>query len=219
MRRAIHTDRIPIGVACSLGAWWIVFHGIIPKLEFSEHISKTLDERSDGFPTYRIKIRNCGRRDILDVQLFARIYVTGLNLHSPSTRRIVLIPLGIAHWPILEVKGGAKLTALLSEKAVALTESWYPESVRAMAASGTMKLEDILSLGESAQLQIAAFAYDAFSGTRKVFVSKYYCRDDIRGGRFEPDSLQVSVVVAQQGAPADRLASASLRHVSLQATE
>ncbi|WP_293372181.1 hypothetical protein [Nevskia sp.] len=184
---------IPIGVVCSLVAWWIVFHGIVPKLDFSEHISKTLDERSDGLPTYRIKIRNCGYRDIVDVQLFARVYVTGLNPRSPSTRRIVLIPLGIAQWPTLEVKGGAKLTALLSEKAVALTESWYPESVRTMAASGTMKLEDILSMGESAQLQMAAFAYDAFSGTRKVFVSKYYSKDDVRVGRFEPDSLQVTV--------------------------
>ena len=160
--------------------------------ELSEHISKVQDERNNGSLTYRIKFRNCGSRDIVDVQLFARVYVKGLNPQSPSTRRVVLIPLRIAHWPTLDVKGGAKLTALLPEKAVALTESWYPQPVREKATNGTLTLEDILAMGVSAELQVAAFAYDAFSGTRKVFVSKYYATADLKEGRFKTDSLDVA---------------------------
>jgi hypothetical protein len=54
-------------------------------------------------------------------------------------------------------------------------------------------LEDLLRLGDRAYIEVQAFGYDEFSGTRKLFQSDRLTKQDIHEGVFSKDSLSVKV--------------------------
>lgn len=76
---------IPLGILTSLVAWWIIFHGFMPRLTFSESIVKIDDSSSPTGFRYRVKLVNGGRRDILDVEFIARLSVTGMRERFPES--------------------------------------------------------------------------------------------------------------------------------------
>ena len=69
----------------------------------------------------------------------------------------------------------------------------YSEEIQREHDEGVLLLEDLLELGQDATLQVIAFGYDDFSGSRKVFESKLYRRSDITLGTFDPNSVEVLV--------------------------
>jgi len=75
---------IPLGILASLIAWWILFHCIVPRLSFCSDISKTQTEDNNSGYRYRIKMKNKGARDIIDVEFFARFRVQGLRKQTPK---------------------------------------------------------------------------------------------------------------------------------------
>lgn len=168
------------GFFISFLVWFITKHMIVPGITFEENIGKRDDERSDGGAIYRIRFCNSGRRKIVDVSIFARMYVQGLDGRALWRKRIIIIPLRIAHWPKLDIDSGTYGSTLCPEKTKELAEPWYPEEVQQKAQAEQMTLEDIFALGSNAELQIDAFAYDDFSGARKVFSSKKYTIKDIK---------------------------------------
>lgn len=84
---------IPIGIGGSFVAWWIVYHRVIPKIEFSQFICKDkLETDNSGF-RYRIKLENNGSRSVLDLELITKYRVKGLRLNRPSNWEIADIPI------------------------------------------------------------------------------------------------------------------------------
>lgn len=182
---------VAAGLATNLASWWILFHGIAPKIQFSSYISKTpqepFEENRSGY-SYRIKLINSGRRAIIDVEIMARLRILGVIEQRKRNWRAIIIP----------VKGSAsyrnpRMSALVGDQVLELSlndvEEFlrlpiYPDEIRRKAEQKTLVLEDLLSLGQRATLQIAAFGYDEFSGARKLFVSKSYTLDDIREGLY-----------------------------------
>jgi hypothetical protein len=75
---------IPIGIACSIIAWWILFRKVVPCISFSDEISKTRLEDSDSGFCYRVKFENSGRRDIIDLQIHAYLRIVGLRSGKAS---------------------------------------------------------------------------------------------------------------------------------------
>ncbi len=186
---------IPIGVLTSFIAWWILFHHVVPVIRFSPHISKTeTDDNKSGY-RYRVKFENSGARNILDVELFARLRVKGFPPY-PSNWKVIDIPLSRDRIPrirpIKKSQSGSIIRLNLSK--AEFNKAFYPEDIRQKSEEDSILLEDVMTLGADGTLQIIAFGYDGFSGARKVFESKPYNIDDIKLGPFDEKGLRVDEI-------------------------
>lgn len=95
-----------IGLLTSMMAWHILFHRIVPSLEFFPAIyKKRTDENPSGYK-YRIKFRNTGRREVLDVELFAKLRIGGCCRVSPNFGELSISQLMIFEY--LERSVGAR---------------------------------------------------------------------------------------------------------------
>lgn len=185
---------IPIGILCSLAAWWILFYIIVPKISFSLSISKTSTKETKSNFKYRIAFQNSGRRGIVDAEIYAKLRIDGLNPDFPKNSDFYSIPLGYDKIPkIVPQKGGSKhIIRLDVTKIDELVLHTFPyKSTLSNFEENPNLLEDLLSLGRNANLRISVFGFDAVSGTRKVFESKLYQLNDVLHGRFSLTSLDV----------------------------
>lgn len=65
----------------------------------------------------------------------------------------------------------------------------FPKALHKKAKDKQLTLEDLLSLGSRAKLEMFVSGYDEFSGAWKVFSSKEYLLEDIINGRFRGLSI------------------------------
>lgn len=186
------------GILTALIAWWILFHCIIPRIHFSSSISKTPTQDDKSGYRYRFKLENAGRRSIIDVELMARLRIKGLLADYPNNWEVINIPLGangrrykIPRILPIRRRRVRYIMRLYVNRVDEFREPIYPEHIRRKAEKQSLLLEDILSLGSQATLQIHAFGYDEFSGARKLFISKFYTIHDIKEGPFEEKGLDV----------------------------
>jgi hypothetical protein len=181
-----NTAGLVVGTAASFSAWWLVFHWIIPKVEFSSGIS-SVPRRSDSLRrSYRIKFANTGKRAMVGVEAFARLRIkwdssgnwTGyyLPFNSDGDRKYDV--------PRLERGANRILHLWINQVRAFRTANRFPMEIRAKAKQKQLTLEDLLSLGVTATVQMFVSGYDEFSGARKVFASPVYALTDIRCGRF-----------------------------------
>jgi len=170
---------------------------VVPKVRFSKQISK-LPRETGGF-RYRVKIENCGRRDMIDIELFARFRVKGLRPDFPGNWHGLTIPMGGRIPRLRPVRKSLMRDAreLGLKKIDFIDKGPFPAKILQSAADGSLLLEDLLSLGSKRTLQVFVFAYDAFSGSRKLFESPIYASTDIVPAPFARDSVEVSVDAAQ----------------------
>lgn len=201
------------GIATNLFSWWLLFHGIVPKVRFSQHIGKTAyaDTGHDKSAyRYRVKFENYGRRAIIDLEVMARLRIKGLDLKNKELWHTFLIPLspdGNIYYRIprlmpigtadrmkskIRLHAARPINRLYINSAVEhLDRPPYPKDIRKKAKQGILLLEDLLTLGSDATIEVEAFGYDEFSGTRKLFISKLYTIEDVIYGNFEKDGLGI----------------------------
>lgn len=198
-----------LGVLTNFAVWAIFAFYFIPDICFSPSISKkkiALTETDRSGYRYRFRIENSGTRDVIDIELMARLSV--LIKGHWNTIYIPLSPDGSPNYrmPILEPVRkdgiGRRRTIFLYTNSTDVLKDWsiFPTELRKKAREQTLLLEDLMSAGKAARLQIFAYCYDGFSGTRKLFRSKIYMIEDIIEGRFDPKGL--SVVSKKQEFPA-----------------
>lgn len=179
-----------VGVASGLGtsffSWWVLFHVIVPKIDFSKKISKRKAQDNSGY-TYRIKIANSGNRDIVSVECTARLIVDWDGTNNWKAFYIPLNPAGDRKTELPKIsKGGVRVFRLYISQIKSLRmSSRVPANIKLAAEDGTLELEEILCLGTNAKLKIYIAGNDGFSGARKVFESSYYSLSDIVSGRFQ----------------------------------
>jgi len=178
-----------LGGFASFSAWWFVAHFVVPSLSFSKAISKRTISDSDATRVqYRIKMANAGRRAIIDVELFVRAY-----LHvSPDTRTITVVNITLSQprLPLMPKGGLSKVIKLLPEQTEQFSRYPFPQDIRDKYACGTLLLEDILALDSKARLQIIAFGYDSFSGSRRLWQQEYR-GTDVHTRLFRSGSLEL----------------------------
>ncbi len=182
---------LPIGFLCSLAAWWFLFHVMTPHIEFS---SKIIRVNINGALRYRIKFKNSGRRNIIDVSMDIRMYVKGFYKEYLNDQKVIMLKLGISHWPILNAQQ-MKMTIIVSPNKDRLQSDIFPQDIPSQIGDkiqeNCLGLEDLLQLSAESKFQVVAFAYDSFSGTRKAFASKEYKMGDIVNGNFCSNSLEI----------------------------
>ena len=180
-----------IGIATNLTAWWILFHYIVPEIRFSPLLSKIPTNENNSGYKYRFKLQNVGKRSIIDVEIFARVNIKGLG-DFPRNIRIVDIPISnklrthrIPIIPPISENFTGKILQIFPNEVDEFKElSRYPEHIRIKANEEKLLLEDVMSMGTETTLQIMAFGYDEFSGTKRFFISKEYTDRDVIEGKY-----------------------------------
>jgi hypothetical protein len=176
-----------LGVVTSLVAWWLGASGLAPRIEFGPHISKISNPGEQM--SYRIKFKPRRRRwlrsDVVDVEVAARLLVTGLSRHAPGNQIAIEIPVRRSRIIVMPSNHIARLQ-LERIRDVDL----LPADLRSTVADGSIELETLFALGSRARLRIYVSAADGLMRARRVSVMTYEATD-IRNGRFEKNGLDV----------------------------
>lgn len=173
-----------LGFALSFFLWWILNHRLVPAIAFGKGISK-LPYESDGRTVYRIKIKNTGHRDIIDLESRVRVYLPKMNVLRPESKtntRVIEVPLHEGHHFVLKA---GKTRLLWLDLSKVNTEFLPGEAAERIAAEKDESLETLFALKEDAYLLVQVLAYDSFSGARKYYRSQEYTSDDIVVGYFK----------------------------------
>lgn len=179
------------GLFTSFFSWWVLFRFMVPIITTSDAISKTkstvaLEEDDDktGF-RYRIKLENSGYRPIIDLELRAFVRIKGLKNPHSDTWEVAHLPMNlngdkIYSTPLMNPVRKSKIRTLLRiypNHTDYFTRPHFPAHIREKSREKKLLLEDLLSLGSSANLRIAISGVDGLTGARKVFIKNYRLQD------------------------------------------
>lgn len=183
---------VPIGAISSLIAWWILNYCIKPEIRFSEDISK-INEFSKSF--YRFKFENCGKRNIFDSELVAKLRIKGLKYST--NWEVIDLPLDNNRIPVINsiIKGDRKVREVPRIE-LGLIDSkhfrFLNDSVKTKIQDDSITLEELMGLGAKSELILYVTGFDEISGARKTFESKAYKLSDIKEGKFNNYGLNVN---------------------------
>lgn len=181
-----------VGIAASFASWWILFHRIVPCVEFSSAISATPRRSNPDKKTFRFKLQNTGRRAVIGSEVFARLRIKWPDGNNWTGYYIPLGREGERKYelPRLERSRNRTLTLWINRTESFRSRGRFPDDFRAKAETRELTLADVLSQGTAANLQIFLSGYDEFSGARKIFMSKQYTLKDVLEGRFRGLSVE-----------------------------
>jgi hypothetical protein len=172
---------IPLGILASLIAWWILFHKLVPVIEFSEGIRKIEANYLRSDVQYKFKISNTGRRGIIDLEIVVKYRVKNIDGRHENIWIWKPLSIDVHRVPMLQ-KGSNRIFQMLPEKTIDFQHPPFSKEIRTKASAGTLLIEDLMRIGESPGIRIYVFGYDEFSGTRKLYTSKFYDSSSIGVG-------------------------------------
>jgi hypothetical protein len=176
------------GVVLSALFWWVLAHRLVPDIQFSDGIS-VLPDPDFGGVRYRVKVKNGGRRDVIDLAIEARIRYPDRSRIRPGrsgTTSITRVPLSVERIARLRPNGNRLIWLDVHDAKPELIPPPIRERLVAREAGG---LEALLTEFPGAHLQFQVLAYDAFSGSRKYYESQRYNAELIREGYFRGMSI------------------------------
>ena len=182
---------VPIGAISSLIAWWILNYCIKPEIRFSEDISK-INENSKAF--YRFKFENCGKRNIFDSELVAKLRIKGLKYST--NWEVIYLPLDNNRIPVIKsINKSDKKLREVPRIELGLIDSkhfrFLSKSIKMKILDDSITLEELMKLGNDSELILYVTGFDEISGARKTFESKAYKISDIKEGKFNNYGLNV----------------------------
>lgn len=160
---------IPIGIFCSLAAWWVLFHIAVPKVEFAAQIRRIVDPANTG--KCSLRMTNIGRRPIVECTVYAELRLPGLDPANPARIWLIRLPLRhdvFAYWP---PKNFRYCTFM----------PYAPDArVAPFLTPGTeYSVDQLLQLRSGASVRIVLIGNDGFSGSRRAVRSKEYFVSDV----------------------------------------
>ena len=176
------------GVTLSVTFWYVTRHVLVPKVEFSQKISKRF--AADGTAAYEFQLRNRSRyRGVVDVQFTAKLVSSNVamwNYWKGDGRIGAPIPMEIRDVPFLSRKDGFRIIRLDLQQFFETVSSHYRRALvlENLNINSPELLESLLKVGDDTFLILEALAYDSWSGSRKYYRSPAYRIDDIVNGRF-----------------------------------
>jgi len=178
-----------IGALGSFLVWLYLFRFVVPKIQFSERISKIV---RSGEALYRIKFNNHSRRNVIDLSVVVHVNILGLFEDHPNNWKNVNVKLNVPSVPILKtsLKGGMVANMYIN-RTKEFSSYPFPKEVIEKYRLRKLTLEDLFEIGEKVNVRIHIMGYDEFSGARKMFLSKVYRKSDISILTFEPFSLDL----------------------------
>jgi len=180
-----------LGIIGSLLSWYILFHILVPQVKFSNKISRVPIASNPYKYRYRIKMANYGKRDIIDLEIFIILRLKGINSNSTKNVHVYYPKPSNDRIPLLPKKNNKKhLHKIIDIDFYSLVNeiTYFDYELNSVPI-----LEYFFSKTKGkSSLEVIVFGYDAFSGTRKVFISPRYYNQDIMSAKFERTSLKIN---------------------------
>lgn len=177
------------GIALSTLFWYCITHLIVPKVAFSEQITKRFT--MDGKPVYELRLANASRRRaIVDLYISVLVITTGLKMF-PGSRGTTTIVLPVSHYAHsilhLRPRKGFRVIRLDLDETFRAADEYHRRTfaLDKYDPAGKNALEYLLSQGENGSLVVEMLAYDGWSGSRKYFQSPSYRTQSIVHGQFD----------------------------------
>lgn len=188
-----HIVTFVLGVVASVLVWLFTTKFSQVKIVFPQEIFGDTHFHDNSMYHYNIEVTNVGRRELIDLHMQAKITIGGADKRNPGLRNFALLNLDyFCNYPSLPYKGaqdkagpqictGRLIYAINMEGAYyEFAKIFYDEDIRKKAKAKTLELNDVFNTYPDAAIQFYLFGYDAFTGARKMYKSKYYCKSDIR---------------------------------------
>lgn len=177
------------GVVLSALFWYFITHLVVPKVAFSEQITKRFTVARK--PVYELRVTNASRRRaIVDLSVTVLVVTTGLRMF-PGSRGTTTIILPVAHYAHnilrLRPRKGFRVIRLDLDKTFRTADEHHRRmfSLDNYDSADKDALEYLLSQGEDGSLVVEMLGYDEWSGSRKYFQSPSYGIEDIVHGQFD----------------------------------
>lgn len=168
-----------VGVLSSLAVWWLIQRILAPQIQFGDTVKINVDSAYVGGRRYVIEFRNVGSRRAFDVEIFARLLIEDLRPGSLFRRHIVPLKLNRNRIPLMRNDGRKNYASLDLYAAEELGTEHFPMRIQEAFRNRNLRLENLMNLGSHVELVLVIMAYDEWSGSRKLFVSKSYTWDDL----------------------------------------
>ncbi|MFC6094909.1 hypothetical protein [Saccharothrix lopnurensis] len=182
------------GFALSVLWWYFVTHVLAPSLNFSKQVGRLTSV--EGRSVYRIKVKNVGRRAVIDLTVSVTMHFRGISLYQDKEAGNNLvqfdIPVSVPYSVYLRPGRNRILRIDFSEAmnefsrgeststGRLLVKSLYPVESQWISVT----FESLLRQSRGSYFTASVLCYDEWSGARKVFISPSYGVDDIVPGVF-----------------------------------
>ena len=177
---------VPTGMLTSFLFWWWVTRRLAPRLAWSAELVLPPAGTHTGtdHDQPRVKTVNLGRRDAVDLQVKAQLRIPHEidNIGSPMS--FFDLPTSVVWLPRLQ-HGSLRYVRLCLEQ-VPESELRRVGAVVGREPSPGCGLAEFLTDHPDATVRLYLFAYDEFSGARKMFVSPDYGAPNMVEGSFRP---------------------------------
>ncbi len=178
---------LALGILASFIAWFLV-QRIRPSYRWAPEIAEAIGEPS-GLPVHQVKIARKPKRwwrpdrRAVDVSIVARVAILGVE-PRPRLEKIVSIPV-LPDW---RPRVGSNFYAtLVPEECDPRQLRYLPDEVKTKRSNQTLRLDDLLTIGEGTALRMYLLGYDQFSGARWMLSSQpWYTSESIRRGHYRP---------------------------------
>ncbi|TQS39810.1 hypothetical protein [Cryptosporangium phraense] len=171
---------VPTGILTSFLFWWWFTRQLAPRISWSEALVAPPDDKRVGndHDQLRLKIVNHGRRHALDLQVWAQLRLPHEVDHIGSPMHLIELPTSTPWLPRLQ-RQSYRYVRMCPNKIP-------PDEFERAGLDPDAELGDLLRRRPGAAIRVYLFAYDGFSGARKIFVSPDYTADELVEGSFEP---------------------------------
>jgi hypothetical protein len=186
-----------VGFITSFLVWWFTTRKIVPKIRFSDKISKMPDDNNPSGYTYKVRFKNIGTRDIIDISIYGLLRIKGLCKYDKELLQVIKLPIGVNNHILIspcEKKDnkGIRQCQIKIHDCDRFARPLYGDEINKLVAEGKLTLEKVLSLGTYSELKFVLIGTDRYSGARKYIESdKLYNIDDIVDGYHASGSLDI----------------------------
>jgi hypothetical protein len=185
------------GGIASLGIWWLTTKYWVPKLNFSDKISKLTTKDNPSGKLYRFKFENRSCWRVFDSEIIVKLRIKGIKERLPNNWEVVYLPTSTLSYEkvaIIEPVSKGQPRPILEIKTYEcdyFQKPFFGKEINDKSRAKTLTLEDVMALGKEAELQIMIIGTSEFSGARK-FQLKTYKKEDIVEGCFGKNSLKIA---------------------------
>lgn len=166
---------VPLGIASSIIAWWILAHMIRPRLSWWDPRFVPSIGSPPGTPfQLSIRLRNDSKRDAIDISIHAELRVSHPQTPDGVTRTLIRFPLNSDWMPRIQNEARIRVE---QQK----IPDWEWNRLRSRVGTDCTDLEHVLQKCEGSTIRFYALAHDQFSGARRIFVEEYEARQIQRG--------------------------------------
>ena len=165
-----------LGIVASFVAWFLVSHLWVPSIRVSGNIQRVIDGNDER---YRIKLWNDGRREVVQLNLRARVAIFGLLQGNTWQYVWLRMSAGQEEYSFPLLGGRSNVLPRIHVESEVLKGSQFSTGLRQKYQDGALQLEELLLEGERAFLTFYISGVDSFSGAPVFRRSRPYTIEDI----------------------------------------